>query len=284
MARVALTEKIEIIGQFPGSQPNPNANILYGPDGNIYGIGNPLGSFSSGFVYRFTPAGAYSKLLDLPSFQTSSHGLPLVAGADGNLYGTFPKGGTNNNGYVYQATLTGQYRVLANFPATGLFEPGGLLLAAADGNVYGTTNSNDIFRYDLSAKKLELVYHLNLGEGRCYCQLIEGMDGKLYGVAPTGGYVGAGTVFSLEIGLPKPPPSVTGLYPSSGAAGKQVILWGNYLLGATAVSFNGTPANNFKSTSVQSIATKVPTGATSGPVTITTANGSYTTTQSFTVQ
>jgi hypothetical protein len=63
-----------------------------------------------------------------------------------------------------------------------------------------------------------------------------------------------------------------------------VILWGNYLLGASAVSFNGTPATTFKSTSVQSVAATVPADATSGPVTVTTANGSFTTTQGFTVQ
>ena len=77
---------------------------------------------------------------------------------------------------------------------------------------------------------------------------------------------------------------VSGLYPSSGAAGQEVLLWGNYLLGATSVSFNGVPAASVRVTSVQSVAATVPVGAASGPVTITTPNGSFTTTTNFTVQ
>jgi hypothetical protein len=286
LARIDNSGKITIVHQLSASEaaPNPFANIIFGPDGNVYGIGNLPNRNYVGFIYRVTPGGAYSTLLRFPSFVPSSLGLPLVVGADGNLYGTFPNGGANNNGFIYQATLAGQYTDVADFPASGMFQPGGLLLAAADGNIHGTTNSNDIFRYDLSAKKLELVYHLNLGQGRCYCQLIEGMDGKLYGAAPTGGYVGDGTMFSLDIGLPKPLPLISGMYPPSGPVGKKVVLWGNYLLGATSVTFNGTPAVNPVSTSVRSVVVTVPASATTGPVSVTTANGTFTTTQNFTVQ
>jgi hypothetical protein len=110
------------------------------------------------------------------------------------------------------------------------------------------------------------------------------MDGKIYGLAAAGGNIGIGAMFSLDIGLPKPLPLVSGLYPASGSVGQKVMLWGNYLLGASVVSFNGTPAGSVSVTSVNSVYATVPVGATSGPVTITTANGSYTTTASFTVQ
>jgi hypothetical protein len=63
-----------------------------------------------------------------------------------------------------------------------------------------------------------------------------------------------------------------------------VILWGKYLLGATAVTFNGVPAASPVSTSVQSVLVTVPPGATSGPVAVTTANGSFTTAGSFSVE
>ncbi len=92
------------------------------------------------------------------------------------------------------------------------------------------------------------------------------------------------TAVSLDIGLAKPLPVVSGLYPASGSVGQKVMLWGNYLLGASAVSFNGTPAASIGVTSVNSVYATVPTGATTGPVTVTTANGSFTTTSSFTVQ
>jgi hypothetical protein len=55
------------------------------------------------------------------------------------------------------------------------------------------------------------------------------------------------------------------------------------LLDVTSVTFNGLPASGVSVTSGQSAWVNVPTGATTGPVTITTPNGSYTTTQNFTV-
>ncbi|MGA2592080.1 MAG: choice-of-anchor tandem repeat GloVer-containing protein [Bryobacteraceae bacterium] len=287
-ARIEESGKITILHQFSATDgyPDPQANIVYGPDGNIYGIGNQqYGTAPPGFIYRFTPAGVYSILLNFPPFPGSGLGYPLVAASDGNLYGTFPAGGTNNTGYVYQASLSGQYQVMANFPAHGMVQPGGTLLAAADGNVYGTTNSNDIFRYDVAKKELSKVYSVPESGARCYCQLIEGMDGKLYGLGAVGGpFPGIGSIFSLDIGLPKPLPLVSGLYPASGTVGQKVVLWGNYLLGATSVTFNGTPAGTAVSTSMQSVVATVPPGAISGPVTVTTANGSFTTTQAFTVQ
>jgi hypothetical protein len=285
LAKINESGEVAILNEFPTGAPNPQANIVLGPDGNIYGIGNQqFGSAPPGFIYSFTPAGTYSKVLQFPTFPGSPLGYPIIAASDGNLYGTFPEGGTNRTGFVYQATLAGDYQVVADFPAKHLIQPGGTLLAAADGNIYGTTNSNHIFKYDVAAKQLSDVYFLNTGQGRCYCQLIEGMDGKLYGLAATGGNIGTGAIFSLDIGLPKPKPQVSGLYPNSGATGSQVILWGNYLLGASSVSFNGTPATTFLATSVQSVQATVPAGASSGPVTVTTANGSYTTTLNFTVQ
>jgi len=288
LVHIADNGQTEVVGQFPSgvAAPDPAANILYGPDGSIYGVGNQkYGGAPPGFIYRFTPSGAFSKVLTFPSFPGSPLGYPLVAASDGNLFGTFPAGGANNTGYIYQATLAGQYQVLANFPAKGMIQPGGgWLLAATDGNIYGTTNSNHIFRYNVATTRLEEVYFLQTSQGRCYCQLIEGMDGKVYGLAATGGNIGNGAMFSLDIGLPKPLPQVSSLVPTSGNVGKKVMLWGNYLLGATSVSFDGTPATDISVTSVRSVYATVPAGATTGPVTVTTANGSFTTTTNFTVQ
>jgi hypothetical protein len=63
-----------------------------------------------------------------------------------------------------------------------------------------------------------------------------------------------------------------------------VLLWGTNLLGATSVSFNGTVTNHIGAVSSQGVWAWVPEGATTGPVTVITPNGSFTTTGSFTVQ
>jgi hypothetical protein len=288
IAQIAKGGQITTLHQFSGTDgaPNPSANLVYGPDGSIYSIGNQVyGGVSPGFIYRITPSGAYSKLLNFPSFPQLAN-LPFILASDGNLYGSFDGGGTNNTGYIYQVTLSGQLTIVANFPATGMAKPE-TLMQAADGHIYGTTNNNDIFRYDLTTKQLTKIYHLSQSgaQGACPCQLIEGMDGKLYGVTPVGGnYPGVGAIFSLDIGLPPPAPGISQMRPASGSIGQQIMLWGRYLLGPTSVSFNGVPTTSFSVTSVHSVWATVPEGATTGPVTITTANGSFTTIEDFTVQ
>jgi len=284
-ARVSESGRLTILHQFTASEGVPAYTaIILGPDGNFYGIGaqSPVG-ISPTFIYQFTPAGAYSRILTFPQVP-SYDALPIVAATDGNIYGTFAKGGVNNTGLIYQATLSGQLHLQASFPAS-ISSPR-TLMQAADGDLYGTTVYNQIFRYNLTTHALTLVYQMDVAaaQGECPCALVEGTDGRLYGAASNGGpYPGMGAVFSLDIGLPKPLPAVTGLYPSSGAAGQKVLLWGNYLLGATSVSFDGVPAQYIGVTSIQSVWATVPAGAATGPVTVTTPIGSFTTTTNFTV-
>jgi uncharacterized protein (TIGR03437 family) len=63
-----------------------------------------------------------------------------------------------------------------------------------------------------------------------------------------------------------------------------VTLYGDDLLGATAVSFNGTPATTFSNISANYVNVTVPSGATTGLVTVTTPNGRSTSTGVFTVE
>jgi hypothetical protein len=61
-----------------------------------------------------------------------------------------------------------------------------------------------------------------------------------------------------------------------------VTITGQNLSGATHVALNGTDATIASDTATQ-IVTTVPTGATTGPVTVTTPAGTATSTGSFTV-
>jgi hypothetical protein len=292
LVRIDETGSETTLHQFSAGEGCPTAEmkLVLGADGNIYGFGGQSDQLNPPFfIYRLTPSGEYSRLLSFQGSYGVAHGVSLIAASDGNLYGTFSGSGANNTGFIFQATLSGQWQTVANFPvqgsAEGMSEPGSLV-EASDHALYGATVHNAIFRYDLATHALTLAYQMNINnlQGSCApCNFIQGMDGKLYGTATIGG-PGGGTVFSLDFGLPKPKPSIAQMVPASGSVGQKILLWGSHLLGASSVTFNGVPAASVQVGSTQALTVTIPAGATTGPVAVTTANGSFTTTQSFTVQ
>ncbi len=79
-----------------------------------------------------------------------------------------------------------------------------------------------------------------------------------------------------------PAPALTLLSPSAAVVGAPVTLTGTALTGATAVSFNGQAAD-YTLQSDTSIKATVPGGATTGAVSVTTAGGTATSPNPFTV-
>ncbi|MDO7851291.1 choice-of-anchor D domain-containing protein [Hymenobacter convexus] len=78
-------------------------------------------------------------------------------------------------------------------------------------------------------------------------------------------------------------PLLTSFSPVTGPVGTAVTLTGTDFTATSAVSFNGTAATAVTFNSTTSLTATVPTGATTGPLTVTTAYGSSTSTASFTV-
>jgi hypothetical protein len=81
---------------------------------------------------------------------------------------------------------------------------------------------------------------------------------------------------------PTKPPTISGFTPPSGEIGAKVTIQGSNFLGATSVTFNGVSANFTVVTNLQISAT-VPSGATSGQITVTNSAGSATSAASFKV-
>ena len=79
------------------------------------------------------------------------------------------------------------------------------------------------------------------------------------------------------------PPTVTSFSPTSGAVGATVDVQGTNFTGATSVKFNGTSDPSFVVNSSTDITAHVPSGATTGPISVTTPNGTGTSAASFTV-
>ncbi|UOQ73701.1 hypothetical protein [Hymenobacter cellulosilyticus] len=94
--------------------------------------------------------------------------------------------------------------------------------------------------------------------------LVSTNDNTRYGTT-----VGVGT---LSVRLNQLSPLRTTLNPTQGPVGSLVTVRGTDMTGATAVSFNGTaaPAGSFNVTSPTTLTVTVPSGTTSGVVTVTT--------------
>jgi len=96
-------------------------------------------------------------------------------------------------------------------------------------------------------------------------------------------YTGDMDEVSYEIGSGSPPPSITGFSPSSGRVQRSVMITGSNFTGATDVHFNDVAATTFNVLSPTEIEATVPSGATTGPIKVTTPAGSATSTSDFTV-
>lgn len=90
------------------------------------------------------------------------------------------------------------------------------------------------------------------------------------------------TASTTLTGLTVLPPTLTSVVPNRGPVGTHVSLLGTGLGGTTQVTFNGTTAA-FTVQSGTELTATVPSAATSGPITVTTPNGSATSPGSFTI-
>ncbi len=188
----------------------------------------------------------------------------------------------SNAGTVFQMTPNGTLTTLYTFcgvpPCTDGEGPEDALIQATDGNLYGTTLNGGggaypqgtIFRIPPSGGALTTLYTFCSQSGctdgaNPWARLVQDTNGYLYGTTYEGGTNSDGTVFSLSAGLG---PFVKTV-PTSGKVKAAVMILGTDLTGATSVTFNGTAAV-FKVVSSSEITTKVPKGATTGPVRVVT--------------
>jgi GH25 family lysozyme M1 (1,4-beta-N-acetylmuramidase) len=78
-------------------------------------------------------------------------------------------------------------------------------------------------------------------------------------------------------------PTITSFSPMRGPAGTSVTIVGTNFTGTTSVKFGGAASTNFTVSSSTQIAAVVPTGARTGPITVTNASGTGTSATNFTV-
>jgi len=216
----------------------PMSGLTLGMDGNFYGttyIHSGTGPY--GEVFQVTPTGTVTVLYGF-SDTTDGEGpwAPPIMAADGNLYGVTQ----GSPSVAYRILMpAGTFSVLANLPSNSIAP----LIVGADGNFYGTTVKGGTFNegtvFQLTKKGvLKIIYNFGANgtdgltpDGA----LLQGEDGKLYGMTYWGGSVGLGTIYSMTTsgGAYKILHNFTGSSDGSNPPATLVQGSDNFLYGAT---------------------------------------------------
>jgi uncharacterized repeat protein (TIGR03803 family) len=271
----------------------PRAGLVEA-DGKLYGT-TAGGTGSTGTVFSVTPEGSATPLYNFVGSDGEDPEAPLVLGTNGSLYGTTSSFGRGLNcgpiacGTIFVSTPRGILATLYNFclqaGCPDGSNPTAALVQGTDGKFYGTTVAGGAFGHGTIFQVkpngvFTLLHSFNSTDGAAPSGgLVQATDGNFYGTTSLGGTAGDGTVFMLSMGLgPFVKTQIT-----SGKVGTKVTILGTNLTGATSVSFNSTAAG-FTVVSNSEITTTVPSGATTGFVTVATPSGTLTSNKQFRVK
>jgi uncharacterized repeat protein (TIGR03803 family) len=188
----------------------PESPLVIGPDANFYGTTFGGGKNNIGTVFKVTPAGDVTTLID---FGGSNRGAQpqagLVLGQDGKFRGTTLRGGRGNSGTVFEMNASGQLRTLLEFPGVDpdTYSQGGII-RATDDNFYGVTAASGLFGKGsifqiTSAGAATTLSELSTNGGpnspiNPRAPLLQAENGDFYGVTVNGGTENLGTIFKIN--------------------------------------------------------------------------------------
>jgi uncharacterized repeat protein (TIGR03803 family) len=305
--------KVTFIYEFDKTHgAGPIGPVIQGTNGNFYGTTSEGGTSGFGVVFKLTSAGVLTVLHNFNGTDGKTPDAGLVQANDGNFYGVASAGGTLGFGTIFKITSTGTFKVLYNFEKTHGATPEVTLFQHTNGILYGDTDFGDI-------NGGGVFYSLNIGAAEfARLQPTSGKVGSSVGIfgqgftgtkavsfngvnatprsvtdtyltvtVPSGAKTGTVTVVRPSGNLKslqqfKVTPTISSFSPSSGKVGTIVTINGTGLTQTTKVTF-GVKAATFKFISDSKVTATVPSGATTGKITVTTAGGSATSSGTFTV-
>jgi uncharacterized repeat protein (TIGR03803 family) len=201
----------------------PQAGLVEGSDGALYGTTTTGGTNDGGTVFQLSKAGTnYTVRKHLADSDGTWPTAALLEGAAGAMYGTAFNGGTNGAGTVFKLDQAGtNFTVLKHFGHDDGAYPAAALVAGDNGVLYGTTVGGSfggtVFQInpDGSGHTILRAFTYNDGDGHSpRGNVIQSQDGALYGTTDEGGDLLGGTVFAL---FPEPRSWFTGWTASSSA-------------------------------------------------------------------
>ncbi len=198
---------------FQGSDgATPAGQLLDGGDGSLYGVTGQGGDSTNGVIFRLDRASGQFVVLHSLAADRSEGALPLggLTALPGlAVAGVASQGGAHGAGTLFRLSRDGEdFEVLHHFGA-GTNDgrtPKSRLLLASDGFLYGTTeaggaaNAGTLFRISPNGSGYQVLHEFQPPtEGRAPdFGLVEGLDGRLYGVTAAGGTDNLGTVYRFR--------------------------------------------------------------------------------------
>jgi len=199
-----------------GDGDNPYGSLMQAANGKLYGLTSNDGKYGFGSIFSFDRSSSvFTKLFD---FNYKNGGNPygrVVQAANGKLYGITNQGG---NGYVRGYDTTGAGVIFSFDPVTmgyteikdfDYYNDGGFsygsFVKATNGKLYALTNKGGAADYGVMFSLDPLTNTFNKlndfdGENGAdpYGNLMQAIDGKLYGATFDGGINNAGVIFSFD--------------------------------------------------------------------------------------
>ena len=243
----------------------PEARVLFGPDGALYGTTTYGGQSNAGVIFRLQPPAAACKTALCPwtetvlySFSGGSDGAyptygDLTFDQAGNIYGTTPDGGDPicKCGVVYELSRShGGWTetVLHTFSqqdGEGLSPFAGVIFDAG-GNLYGTTVSS----FSRFGEGPGAIYELSPSQGAWTENVLYTFTGDRDGNEPYGGLIfdSAGNLYGVTGCITGPPCTVYELSPSGGGWTLNVLYTFNDVYEGSLAALTMDPAGNLYGT------------------------------------
>jgi uncharacterized repeat protein (TIGR03803 family) len=286
---------------FSGSDCGPASSLFQASDGNLYGTLYSCALTSSqGCVYKISTAGVFKEIY---GFTTSAGYAPctgVIQAKNGNLYGATNLGAANNAGSIYKLTTAGVYTDLHDFNNTTDATCGANvgrtqvnLLQVTDGNFYGVNGKNgpsgggSIYKLTSANVFTAFLFPNPPVDGNLPdATLLQNTNGLVYGTTASGGPSSCnpcqGVVFSVATG----DAAFVNLEPTqkTGLVGASIGMFGQGFSSASVVKFGGVASTSVTLSGTTYLTAKVPVGAHTGTVTVTTGSTTLTSPQTFKVK
>jgi streptogramin lyase len=265
IARITPSGSVSTFSLTDSNDAQPTSLTL-GGDGNMWFLEANGPCFQG---QNFTNIGKVTPSGTVTEYKVGLHGngFGIAAGPDGRIWFADPGG---CNGFTSRIGAISTSGTGLHYYSKGLPAFVDTIINGGDGNLYFGTFTNQIGR--ITTKGVATVWNLPASPQFAVLGMTIGPDNNIWFIDNSGDFVGAVYIHPVQ----------QAFTPASGPVGTTVTITGYGFTGTTKVEFNGKSAV-FTLVSGFEITAKVPTGATTGKISVINAGGTALSKKVFTV-